>query len=124
MILHDDFDEDGMRREAARRGIIPPQPTTLRRYGLTVLEWLALLAGQGWRCPVCEKRTGVRWVTDHEHVPAWKAKPPEERKRYVRGVLCSFDNHRRVHSRISAAESQRITDYLATYEARRDQHAK
>lgn len=106
--------------EAKRRGIIAPQPATLRRYGITVKDWLALLAGQGWRCPVCLKRTGVRFVTDHEHVVGWKGKPPEERKRYVRGILCAFDNHRRVNSRISAAEARRVADYLAAYEARRD----
>ena len=106
--------------EAARRGVVPPLPSTLRRYGLTVDEWLALLAGQGWKCPICSKRTGVRWTTDHEHVPGWRAKPPHERKLYVRGVLCSWDNHRRVHSRMSAAEAQRIADYFARYEARRD----
>lgn len=109
-----------LEREAARRGVIPPGAATLRRYGLTVDDWLALLAGQGWRCPVCQKRAGVRWNTDHDHVPGWKQKPPDERRRYVRGVLCAYCNHRRVNSRMSAAEAARIAAYLAAYEARRD----
>jgi hypothetical protein len=110
-----------LEREATRRGIRPPSPATLRKYGLTALAWLALLAAQGWRCPVCLKTgAAVKWNTDHDHVPGWKGKPAGERARYVRGILCAFCNHRRVNSRMSAAEAARIADYLATYEARRD----
>lgn len=105
---------------AARHGIKPPGAATLRRYGLTALEWLGLLAAQGWRCPICLKRSGVTWNTDHDHVPGWKSKTPEERRRYVRGVLCAYCNHRRVNSRMPAVEARRIADYLAAYEARRD----
>lgn len=106
--------------EAARRGVCPPQPATLRRYGLDTDEWLALLAAQGWKCPVCLRSSGVKWVTDHDHVPRWRDRPPEERKKYVRGILCSYDNHRRVNSRMPAVEAQRIADYLSAYEKRRD----
>lgn len=110
-----------LEKEARRRGIRPPAPATLRRYGLTALDWLALLSGQGWRCPVCRKTgAAVKWNTDHDHVPGWAKRTPEERRRYVRGVLCAFCNHRRVNSRMSAAEAARIADYLAAYEARRD----
>lgn len=110
-----------LEKEATRRGIKPPSVATLRRYGLTVAEWLTLLRDQGWRCPVCKKSgPGVKWNTDHDHVPGWAKKPPEERKRFVRGVLCAYDNYRRVNSRMSAAEAQAIADYLAAYEARRD----
>ena len=110
-----------LEREARRRGIKAPAPATLRRYGLSADEWLALLAGQGWRCPICHKSgASVTWNTDHDHVPRWRYMTPEERKRYVRGVLCAYDNHRRVNSRMSAAEARRIADYLAAYEARRD----
>ena len=110
---------EGLEAEAERRGIVPPQPATLKRYGLTAPEWLALLAAQGWECPVCQKRRGVKWNTDHDHVPGWKHLPAEERKRYVRGVLCAYCNHRRVNSRMSATEARRIADYLAAYESRR-----
>lgn len=107
-----------LQREAARLGIVPPGAATLRRYGMTVDEWLGLLEAQGWKCPICHK-TRAKWNTDHDHVPGWKNLPPEERKRYVRGVLCAYCNHRRVNSRMSALEAQRIADYLAAYEARR-----
>jgi len=106
--------------EAARRGIKPPGLPTLRRYGLTAAGWLRLLKAQGWKCPVCHKTgAGVKWNTDHDHVPGWKNMPPEERRRYVRGVLCAYCNHRRVNSRMSALEARRIANYLEAYEARR-----
>lgn len=105
--------------EARQRGVTPPLAATLRRYGLAVDEWLALLAAQGWACPICEKHRGVKWNTDHDHVSGWKHKSPEQRKRFVRGVLCAYCNHRRVNSRMGAAEAGRIARYLAAYEARR-----
>lgn len=107
-------------QEAARHGVTPPGPATLRRYGLTADDWLGLLRAQGWRCPICRKSgAAVRWNTDHDHVPGWKTKPPEERRRYVRGVLCAYCNYRRVPSRMPAAEALRIADYLRAYERRR-----
>lgn len=109
-----------LEKEAARRGIKPPSPVTLRRYGLTAAAWLGLLRAQGWRCPICRKSgAAVRWNTDHDHVPGWRYMEPKERRRYVRGVLCAYCNHRRVNSRMSAREALAIADYLAAYEARR-----
>jgi Recombination endonuclease VII len=98
-----------------------PSPPTLRRYGLTEEDWLALFEAQGWKCPIC-LRSGARLTmnVDHQHVPQWKHMPPEERRRYVRGILCVFDNYRRVHSEMGAEEAQRVADYFKAYEARRD----
>lgn len=110
----------GLADEALALGIRPPTPTTLKRYGLTVEDWLGLLAAQGWKCPICLRRAGLLWNTDHDHVRGWKRMPPEQRRRYVRGVLCAHCNHRRVNSRMSSAEALRIAKYLAAYEARRD----
>jgi hypothetical protein len=110
-----------LEKEAARRGVRPPGPATLKKYGLTALEWLAMMERQGWGCPVClRKGAGMRWNTDHDHVPRWRYMPPEERRQYVRGVLCVYCNYRRVNSHMSAAEAARIAAYLAAYEARRN----
>jgi hypothetical protein len=106
--------------EAERRGIRAPTPATLRRYGLTADKWLRLLKTQGWCCPICRRGSGVIWNTDHEHVSGWKALPPKERAKFVRGVLCAGCNYQAVDSRMSAATSQRVTDYLRAYEKRRD----
>ena len=104
--------------EAERREVDPPQQPTLDKYGLTVIDWLRLLADQGWVCPICE-RGNRRWNTDHEHVAGWAKLPPEERKRYVRGVLCWSCNHRVVSNHRDSAQVQRVANYLKAYEARR-----
>lgn len=105
--------------EAAARNIRIPQPRTLARYGLTEVGWLMLLESQGWACAVCGKADAT-FNTDHEHVKGWKRMPPEERVKYVRGILCWWDNRYVVQSNISAATSENITAYLKKYEARRD----
>lgn len=110
---------DEHRAIAEKLGIKIVQAATLRKYGLTELEWLEQLAIQGWRCPICLRRV-QQFVTDHEHVKDWKTKPPDERKRYFRGVLCVYDNYKVVPSRMSAEEAARMARYIRTYEHRRD----
>lgn len=110
---------DQHRAMAKKLGINVVAASTLKRYGLTELEWLQMLAAQGWRCPICLRRV-KKYNTDHEHVPGWRDMPPEERKRYVRGVLCVYDNYKVVPSRMSAAEAARMAAYIFDYETRRD----
>lgn len=105
--------------EAERLGIRPPTPATLRRYGLTATDWLVLLKDQGWKCAICLKRVKT-WNTDHDHTPGWKLKPPAERAKYVRGVLCWYCNHRKVGQHRDPDEVQRIADYLRAYLDRRN----
>lgn len=71
-------------------------------------------------CFVCGKmpKTG-RLCIDHEHVKGWKKMPPEERKLYVRGLLCWFCNHTYVGRAITIEKSKRVTQYLEGYEARK-----
>lgn len=111
--------------EAFQRGITPPAAQTLRTYGLTQDEWIALLQAQGWVCPICEQgndrpKTGKQalWNTDHEHVRGWAKMPPEQRKRYVRGILCFYCNRRVVGDRKDPEEAQRVADYLRAFRTR------
>ncbi len=105
--------------QADRLGIKVPVARTLARYGITQDEWLTLLAVQGWKCPICTRRY-TTWNVDHEHVAGWKHMHADQRRRYVRGVLCARCNWRFVHSTIPADMAQRIADYLLAYETRRD----
>ena len=105
--------------EAERRNITVPTQATLDKYGLSAEEWLQLLANQGWVCPICGKDKN-RWNTDHEHVAGWAKMEPEQRKRYVRGVLCWFCNHKVVSNLRDSEQVQRVADYLRAYELRRD----
>lgn len=110
---------EGHRDMANRLGVHIVSRGTLRKYGLTEMDWLAMASMQGWVCPICQRRTR-KFVTDHEHVPGWAKRPPDERKRYVRGLLCVYCNFRVVPSRMTAEEAYRMVAYLAAYENRRD----
>ncbi len=104
---------------AKQRGVHVVTEKTAAKYGLTLTEWLYLLEAQGWACAVCRRSKGITMNTDHEHVRGWAKMPPEQKRRYVRGVLCTHCNYRVVHSRLTAREAQRIADYLRLYEERR-----
>lgn len=107
--------------EAARRGIKVPTQETLKRYGLTELDWLMILADQGWVCPIMgETPSTGRFVIDHEHVRGWKALPPEERKKYVRGIVSWYANHAYLGRGISVERAERVAHFLRRYEERRE----
>jgi len=72
--------------------MILPRPATLKKYGLTLEDWLELYRLQGGRCPVCGNELKGRTNIDHFHVRQWNKKSAEERKKYVRGILCFFCN--------------------------------
>lgn len=106
-------------QQAEKYGIRIPRPGTLRRYGMDAGDWLALLAAQGWRCPICERRMPT-FNVDHEHVRGWANMEAAERRRYVRGILCVHCNWKMVNSNLPADKAQRIANYLQAYEERRD----
>ena len=93
-----------------------PSKATLKRYGLSMKEWKAILRTQGGVCPICENfpKSG-RFVTDHEHVPKWKSKKPEERKKYVRGITCWFCNRYLLVRGMSVLKAKNIIKYLEKY---------
>lgn len=99
--------------------ILPPMSATLRRYGLTVSEWQAMLRSQGGVCAVCRRiPPSLRLTTDHHHVKGWKKMPPSERKRFVRGILCARCNHQFVCRGITITLALAVAEYLRQYEAR------
>lgn len=96
----------------------PPSATTLRKYGLTEVEWLAILMRQGGVCAVCQKVPNGRFCVDHAHVRGWKKLPPEKRRLHVRGLLCWFCNQHYVGRAITIDKSRNVTSYLIAYEDR------
>lgn len=96
-----------------------PTEKTLRRYGLTSRDWLVILKRQGGVCFVCSKvPPSGRLNTDHEHVKGWKKLPPEERRRYVRGILCPWCNGKLIGWRVTLAKAEALVIYLRDYHAR------
>ena len=96
-----------------------PLEKTLRRYGLSREEWLAILDRQGGVCAVCRKLpTNGRLCTDHDHVKGWKKMKPHERKRHVRGLLCFFCNHYYVGRAITVFKARNVYRYLRRHRNR------
>ena len=97
-----------------------PQSATLRRYGLTAAEWKAILRLQGGVCAICRRMPpSGRLVTDHVHVRGWKKMPPEQRKLFVRGLLCFRCNTTFVGRGVTVERSQNVVLYLQRYEAKK-----
>lgn len=86
----------------------------MKRYGLTLDDWQAILRRQGFGCAVCGDRDKPV-VTDHEHVRGWAKMPPEERKTFVRGLLCRFCNHRVVGNHKRPEPLEAAAKYLRAY---------
>lgn len=97
-----------------------PSKVTLRKYGLSEQEWESILKSQGGVCFVCEKEPSTgRLVTDHFHVKNWKKMPPEQRKLYVRGILCFWCNHAYLGRGITVEKARRTVIYLENFEKKR-----
>lgn len=110
-----------LKRIARTEGVVLPSQKTLDKYGLTLREWLHHLDAQQWRCAICHLKSNTgKYVTDHEHVRGWVAMPDEERKRYVRGVICWMCNRYYLAKGISLLRARNVVQYLTDYEARRD----
>ena len=96
-----------------------PLPGTLKKYGLTRLEWAQIAERQGNVCAVCKKLPpNGRLCTDHDHVKGWKKMPASERKRHVRGLLCYFCNHWYVGRAITIAKAKNVYKYLKAHQKR------
>lgn len=94
-----------------------PTPATLKKYGLTLIEWLEILNRQGSVCAVCHKEpTSGRLNIDHEHVKGWKKMLPEERKKHVRGLACYICNNRILTKGITPEKLESAAKYLRNYE--------
>lgn len=94
----------------------PPSPATLRKYGITRAEWVAMAAKFGGRCWICNQipKNG-RLVVDHEHVHGWRKLPAGARKLYVRGLLCVRCNWRFVPKGMTFGIATAIATYLRNY---------
>ena len=70
-------------------------------------------------CEVCGRPPkNKRLNIDHEHVPGWRKMPPAKRKLYVRGLVCTIDNHYVLTKYADALRHRQAANYLARYERR------
>jgi DNA-directed RNA polymerase subunit RPC12/RpoP len=74
------------------------------KYGLTVEQYDQLLEDQGGNCPICLRHHSefpIRLAVDHDHVTM-----------EIRGLLCSYCNHRIVGRHRDSERLRRVADYL------------
>lgn len=97
-----------------------PLKKTLEKYGLTLDEWQSILRRQGNVCAICKifPSTG-RFYIDHEHVKGYKKMGMDEKRLYVRGLLCYMCNRFYVGRSITIEKSKNVTLYLEAYEHRK-----
>lgn len=62
-----------------------------KTYGITLKEFNEQLKKQGGGCWVCGRQDG-RLCLDHIHVKGFAYMSPEEKKKYVRGIVCFYCN--------------------------------
>lgn len=95
---------------------IIPLKSTLDKYGLSESDWVELFKQQGEVCLICKKesKTG-RYVVDHAHIKGYKKLPPEQRKKYVRGILCWWDNKQIVGRGVTIEKLQNAITYLENF---------
>lgn len=103
-----------------------PAQQTLKKYGLSEEEWIKLYNKYGGRCHVCLKKpkNPTRAMhTDHEHVKGWAKMPPEERKKYVRGLSCYVCNRFRLTRGTNTGTAKNLYAYLKRYQKSKEAEA-
>lgn len=88
----EDFKTKAKRRYyESPKGKLNAKYQRVRKYGLTVEEYDEMYARQLGLCRICHKPFPVLEV-DHKHVEGFEEMSPEEKKKYVRGLICRSDN--------------------------------
>lgn len=64
-----------------------------KTYGITLNEYHEMWSSQGGLCRICKSLPpSGRLCVDHIHIKGYKKMGPEEKKTYVRGLLCFLCN--------------------------------
>lgn len=98
-----------------------PSRQTLAKYGLTRELWDEILNRQAGVCGVCGTvpASGTLHI-EHEHVRGFKTMPPDQRRRYVRGLACWFCNGNLLRRGVTPAKLRAAADFLESYAQRKE----
>lgn len=96
------------------RGLRAPSRATLAKYGLSFEDWFRLAERQRFVCAICLRlpNSGTLHI-DHVHVPGWRQLDPDERRLFVRGLVCFHDNRNVINRYATLEKLRRAADYLA-----------
>lgn len=103
--------------------IKPPSPATLKKYGLTAELWLDIIRHQKYACPICERKFDdkVRPCVDHVHVKNYKKLPDEERRTWIRGIVCIWCNKVALPRGITTHKAYNTYQYLWKFEIKQNE---
>lgn len=96
--------------------MILPRKETLKKYGLSLADWLEMYHLQNGLCPLCEKPLDVRICVDHYHVRGFKNMLPEKKRLYVRGLLHWFCNRYYLGRSMTLKKARNVVAYLERFE--------
>lgn len=101
-----------------------PTKATLKKYGLTSYDWAVIYNSQNGCCPICGREFSekVQPVIDHFHVPRYKTR--KDKKKWVRGLLCRYDNQRMLPKGMNLIRARNIVVYLEGFEKKITEHAE
>lgn len=96
-----------------------PAASTLKKYGLSLPDWIELFNRKNGCCHICGRSfEGRRANIDHVHVRGWKKMAPEQRRGYIRGLLCYQCNKFMVMRGITSEKLYQGWQYMRAYEVR------
>jgi hypothetical protein len=88
----------------------------LRKFGLTISDYEALMTAQGGKCAICGYPPHGRLLAvDHLHVRGYHRMPAARKRLYVRGLLCGPCNRGLGHALDDVTLLQSAIRYLAEY---------
>lgn len=106
--------------EGRKVTIKEPSLATLKKYGLTLDDWVYMFEYQGCVCAVCKKPSGSgRYYIDHFHVQGFRKMKDENKKKYCRGILCYMCNRFYVAKGITVEKAKNVVTYLENFERRK-----
>ena len=96
-----------------------PSPVTLKKYGLSEEDYIDLYNKHDGKCHVClvkPKNSTRALAIEHEHVKGFKKMPPEEKRKYCRGIACFICNYRILTRGVTLERLRNAVRYLEEYE--------
>lgn len=94
-------------------------PATLKKYGLSLTDWIEMFNKQKGCCAICKTPFGEKRINvDHAHVKGWKKMAPEQRREFVRGLLCYQCNKFMVMRGVTSTKLWNAYFYMRNFEVR------
>lgn len=106
--------------DLTRNGDIARDGHLVRTYGITSVEYEAMLKGQGGGCYICGKQPKEeqrRLSVDHLHSKDEKKRNPREKRAFVRGLLCWSCNAAIGKFKDNVTHLRKAAEYLEVWPA-------